>query len=132
MDEFSRKWSEAQRALLTGLLPGNSPAQVGPAHLFQAELELSCRACRAAWNRGRSLRTGELMKRGRGLLNEPILWNWRAKDGATVNPPVIGSGGEEQGRQKVSSLEGLSLNLSDVNESPKPMTQPAEKAKSQH
>lgn len=80
-------------ALIAGLLQGESSGQVGPAHLFQAELELSCRACRAAWNRGRSLRTGELMKRGRGLLNEPILWIWRANNGATVNPPVIGPGG---------------------------------------
>lgn len=122
---------QTHTALTAGLLQGESSAQVGPAHLFQAELELSCRACRAAWNRGRSLRTGELMKRGRGLLNEPILWNWRAKDGATVNPPVIGSGGVEQGCQKVSSLEGPSVNLSDVNKSPNPRTQPAAKAKSQ-
>lgn len=117
--------------LIMGLPQGDSSARVGPAHLFQAELELSCRACRAAWNRGRSLRTGELMKRGRGLLNEPILRNWRAKDGATVNPPVIGSGGVEQGCQKASSLEGPSANLSDVNKSSNPRTQPAAKAKSQ-
>lgn len=101
------------------------------AHLFQAELELSCRACRAAWNRGRSLRTGELMKRGRGLLNEPILWNWKVKDGATVNPPVIGSGGAAQGCQKVSSLEDPNVKLRDVNESSKSRTLPGAKTKSQ-
>lgn len=114
-----------------GLLRGEGSARVGPAHLFQAELELSCRACRAAWNRGRSLRTGELMKRGRGLLNEPILRNWRPKDGATVKPPVIGSGGVEQGRQKVSSLKGPSFNLSGVNKSSNPRSHPEAKAKGQ-
>lgn len=110
-------------------LQGKSLAQVGPAHLFQAELELSCMACRAAWNRGRSLRTGELMKRGRGLLNEPILWNWSTKDRAMVNPPFIGSGGVEQDHQKGSSLEGSSINLSSVNESSSPRTR--SKTKSQ-
>lgn len=55
------------------------------------------------------------MKRGRGRLNEPMLWNWGAKDGATVNPSLIHSGGVEQGHQKVSALEGPSV--SNVNES---------------
>lgn len=59
-------------------------------YLFQAELELSCRACRVAWNRGRSLSTGELMKRGLGLRNEPILWNSVGRLGA--KPRVIGPG----------------------------------------
>lgn len=103
--------------------------QVGPSHLFQAELELSCMACRAAWNRGRSLRTGELMKRGRGLLNEPILWDWSAKDRAVVSPPFIGSGGAEQDHHKGSSLEGSRVRLSNIHESSSPRTQ--WKAKSQ-
>lgn len=104
-------------------------SQVGPAHLFQAELELSCMACRAAWNRGRSLRTGELMKRGRGLLKEPILWDCSVKDRAMVSPPFIGSGGAEQDHQKGSSLKGSRVNLSNVHESSCPRTQ--SKAKSQ-
>lgn len=114
-----------------GLLHREGLPWAGAAHLFHAELELSCRACRAAWKRGRSLRTGELMKRGRGLLNEPILWNWTAKDGAMVNPPVIGSGGVEQGCQKVSPLEGPRVNLTGINKSSNPRIQPATKAKNQ-
>lgn len=65
------------------------------------------------------------MKRGRGLLNEPILWNWTAKDGAMVNPPVIGSGGVEQGCQKVSPLERPRVNLTGINKSSNPRIQPA-------
>ncbi|KAL0629016.1 putative uncharacterized protein C8orf44 [Plecturocebus cupreus] len=59
----------------------------GLLHLFQAELELSCRVCRVAWNRGRSLSTGELMKRGLGLRKEPILWDSMGRMGA--KPRVI-------------------------------------------
>lgn len=66
------------------------PQDYGPRYLFQAELELSCRACRVAWNRGRSLSTGELMKRGRGLRKEPILWNSVGRLGA--KPRVISPG----------------------------------------
>lgn len=59
-------------------------------YLFQAELELSCRAWRAAWKRGRSLRAGELMKRGLGLRKEPILGNSTGRLGA--KPRVISPG----------------------------------------
>lgn len=61
----------------------------GP-YLFQAELELSCRACRAAWKRGSSLSTGELMNRGLGRRKEPILWNSKGRRGA--RPRVISPG----------------------------------------
>ena len=59
-------------------------------YLFQAELELSCRAWRAAWKRGRSLSAGELMKRGLGLRKEPILGNSTGRLGA--KPRVISPG----------------------------------------
>ncbi|KAJ8417006.1 hypothetical protein AAFF_G00282330 [Aldrovandia affinis] len=42
------------------------------AHLFQTLALDSCRAGELAWKRGRSVSTGELMKRGRGRRNEPI------------------------------------------------------------
>lgn len=70
--------------------PSTSRQSPPPGYLFQAELELSCRACRAAWNRGRSLSTGELMKRGLGLRKEPILWNSVGRLGA--KPRVISPG----------------------------------------
>lgn len=72
--------------------PKPLPGGVGPTspYLFQAELELSCRACRAAWKRGSSLSTGELIKRGLGRRKEPILWNSMGRRGA--RPRVIGPG----------------------------------------
>lgn len=82
------------------------PCSAPRPHLFQAELELSCRACRAAWNRGRSLRTGELMKRGLGLRKEPISWN--SVGGPGAKPRVIGpgEGAASPLDQKVPSAHG--------------------------
>lgn len=70
------------------------------------------------------------MKRGLGLLNEPILCNWRAKDGDMVKPPVIGLNGVEWVYQKVFSLEGPGINLTGINKTSNPRTQPAMKVNS--
>ena len=43
------------------------------AHLFQTLALESCMADELAWKRARSVSTGELMKRGRGRRNDPIM-----------------------------------------------------------
>lgn len=48
----------------------------GCPNLFQTLALVSCNAGALAWNRGKSVNTGELMNRGRGRRSEPILpWN---------------------------------------------------------
>lgn len=89
------------------LAPGSPHSTPGGLlYLFQAELELSCRACRVAWNRGRSLSTGELMKRGLGLRKEPILWHSMGRLGAKPRVISPGEGTASPLDQKVPAAHG--------------------------
>lgn len=55
-------------------------------------MEFSCRVCRAAWKRGRSLSIGEFMKRGLGLRKEFILWNSVGRLGVKSRVISLGEG----------------------------------------
>lgn len=46
----------------------------GTTHLFQTLALDSCRAGELAWKRARSDSTGELIKRGLGFRNDPMVW----------------------------------------------------------
>lgn len=103
-----RKQQKSSPALVL-LWPGRPPPHPTPPHLlylFQAELELSCRAWRVAWNRGRSLSTGELMKRGLGLRKEPILWTSTGRLGAKPRVISPGEGTASPLAQRVPTAHG--------------------------
>lgn len=59
-----------------------------------------------AWNRGKSLSTGELMKRGLGLRKEPILWNSMGRLGAKPRVISPGEGMASPLDQKVPTAHG--------------------------